>query len=385
MTNQRDNRYVTVRRGAIGLGVAAALFGAGAAQADVTLFGEARLSINGDNNAPIDLGQQNTYMASNQSKFGFKGSEDLGNGLKAIFNFAWEINPTITQYPGQTNTLVDQDQWVGLAGNFGRLVFGTLSTGYKASGKAIDPLYETSLQAREFPGIQSELQRGATKFGGRETQAINYESPDFMGLRLVGYGGLDQTTASGPAYGAGLHYSNGPLLGFFDYINGNLPQAENPIGIPQGVKGNAYKIGGKFDYAQFSLFGQYEWDAGLITQARFADKFEARFPGLGSQNVPVVSGNGGNTWEVGGSAKFGNTLLVLEYGQVADSTGRIVATGEPFTLNSTKGWVFGVRQWLSKRTDLYAGYTAYNLNQTQDSIPFGKDESRWTMGIDHTF
>ena len=210
-----------------------------------------------------------------------------------------------------------------------------------------------------------------------------------MGLRVVGYSGLDQTPTGGPMYGLGLHYNNGPLLGFFDYMNGNMPQAENlDTGAFQGVKGNAYKVGGKFDFAQFALFGQYEWDAGLITQDRFADQYLRRgSPVSAPPTSPVVSGNGGNTWEVGGSDKFGNTMLVLEYGQVADSTGRIVATGEPFTLNSTKGWVFGVRQWLSKRTDLYAGYTAYNLNKRRQAPngPFGKDESRWTMGINHTF
>ncbi len=369
------------------LAVSAALAAPLAAQADTTLFGTARLSINGDNNVPLFGNQQNTYMGSNQSAFGFKGSEDLGNGLKAVFHFEWQLDPTVTQFPGQTNTLSDREQFVGLQDDsYGRLVFGTVNTGYKNSGAAIDPLYRTSLQAREFPGIQSELQRGSGRFGGFGTQAVNYESPNFMGLRVVGYSGLDQTPTGGPMYGLGLHYNNGPLLGFFDYMNGNMPQAENlDTGAFQGVKGNAYKVGGKFDFAQFALFGQYEWDAGLITQDRFADQYLARFPGIGTANAPVVSGNGGNTWEVGGSAKFGNTMLVLEYGQVADSTGRIVATGEPFTLNSTKGWVFGVRQWLSKRTDLYAGYTAYNLNQTQDSVPFGKDESRWTMGINHNF
>ena len=132
MTNQSDNRYVAVRRGAIGLGVAAALFGAGAAQADVTLFGEARLSINGDNNVPLFGNQQNTYMGSNQSAFGFKGSEDLGNGLKAVFHFEWQLDPTVTQFPGQTNTLSDREQFVGLQDDsYGRLVFGTVNTGYK--------------------------------------------------------------------------------------------------------------------------------------------------------------------------------------------------------------------------------------------------------------
>jgi predicted porin len=362
----------------VALAVSAALAAPLAAQADVTLFGTGRLSINFDDNAPIDNGQSNTYMASNQSAFGIKGSEDLGNGLKAIFHFEWEIDPTETRFPGQTNTLSDRDQWVGLASNFGQMVFGSISTSYKMSGAAIDPFYRTSLQLREFPGIESELQRGSGKYGGRETNTVSYASPDFMGLKLVAQAGLDETANNNASYGGGLHYQNGPFLAFYDYINGNLPQVDNQIGLPQSVKQLAQKAGGKFTFGPWALFGQYEWDNGLITQARFADRYLARFPGLGSAAVPVVTGNDGNTWFVGGSAKFGNTLLVVEYGQALESAGHVMSTGQDFILPKSNGWVVGARHWLSKRTDVYIGYTQYD--------PSGFDtEHRATIGINHNF
>jgi predicted porin len=362
----------------IALAVSAALAAPLAAQADVTLYGSARLSINYDDNAPIDNGKSNTYMGSNQSDFGVKGSEDLGNGLKAIFQFEWELDPTETRSGTQSNTLSDRDQWVGLQSGFGEMVFGSISTSYKASGAAIDPFYRTSLQAREFPGIQSELQRGSGKFGGRQTNTILYETPSFMGLKLVGHTGLDETNADNHSYGGGLHYSNGPFLAFYDYINGNLPQVDNAIGLPQSVKETGQKVGGKVSLGQYALFGQYEFDNGLITQARFADRYLARFPGVGSAAVPVVTGSGGDTWLVGGSAKFGNTMLVLEYGQATKAEGHVMATADTFTLPKSQGWVFGARHWLSKRTDVYAGYSNFNPDQ-------GDSEDRFTVGINHNF
>jgi predicted porin len=392
MTKVRASVGARGRASALGLAAAATLLAVASAQADVTLYGEAKLSINGDNNVPgavtqnsgPDLGQNNVYMASNQSKFGIKGSEDLGNGLKAIFQFAWELDPTETKYPGQNNTLVDQDQFVGLEGNFGRMVFGSVATSYKGSGKAIDPLYETSLQDRDFPGIQSQLQRGSGKYGGRETNTVQYESPSFMGLSLVAQSGLDETSHNNNSYGAGLHYNNGPFLAFYDYINGNLPQADNAIEQPQSVKQAAQKLGGRWTFGQYALFGQYEFDNGLITQSRVYDSSYGRFAPflpsgpLGSSSAPTVTGDGGNTWFAGASAKFGNTLLVLEYGQALQTKGHSIATGADFKLPSSSGWVVGARQYLSKRTDVYAGWTSYDPNQ-------GDTENRWTIGIDHKF
>jgi predicted porin len=371
---------------------ATGLLAAASAQADVTLYGEAKLSINGDNDVPgastknsgPDNGQNNVYMDSNQSKFGIKGSEDLGNGLKAIFQFAWELDPTETKYAGQTNTLADQDQFVGLQSGFGKMVFGSVATSYKASGKAIDPMYETSLQDREFPAIESQLHRGSGKYGGRETNTIQYESPDFMGLRLVAQSGLDETSNNNASYGGGLHYNNGPFLAFYDYLNGNLPQADNAIGQPQSVKQAAQKVGGKVAFGQYALFGQYEFDNGLITQSRIFDSNYGRIApylpagSAGSSADPTLTGDGGNTWLLGASAKFGNTLLVLEYGQVLQTKGHSIATGQDFKLPSSSGWVFAARQYLSKRTDVYVGWTNYDPNQ-------GDTENRWTMGIDHAF
>jgi predicted porin len=378
MTKVRPSVGRPRRASLVGLAVATALLAAGSTQADVTLFGEAKLSIDFDNKVPSDSGKSNTHMDSNQSKFGFKGSEDLGNGLKAIFNFAWELDPTETKSGSSSNTLADQDQWVGLQSSFGRMTFGSMATSYKASGKAVDPLYETALQAREFPGFESELHRGSGKFGGRQTNTVMYETPSFMGLHLIGHTGLDETNADNHSYGGGVHYSNGPFLAFYDYLNGNLPQVDNAVGLPQSVKQTAQKVGGKVTLGQYALFGQYEFDQGLITQARYADSHFGRFPAEGNAAAPVATGDGGDTWFVGGSAKFGNTMLVLEYGQAMKTEGHVFATGDTFTLPKSQGWVFGARHWLSKRTDVYAGYSNFNPDQ-------GDSQDRFTVGIDHAF
>ena len=69
---------------------------------------------------------------------GFKGTEDLGNGLKALFVFetamATDTNsPTGTVFGGR-------DAYVGLTGGFGTVVAGTLTHPLRAMGAKVELL-----------------------------------------------------------------------------------------------------------------------------------------------------------------------------------------------------------------------------------------------------
>jgi hypothetical protein len=179
------------------IGAAAALVGGMApAVADVTVFGHIDTSLD-----YIDANEETTNLNSNTSSIGFKGSEDLGNGLKAIFKIDFQYDtterntgkassksfttttttPTVTAggAPGtgvststftvvssvsDSSSITDRDQWLGLAGNFGQVRVGTISTLYKSHGAMIDPLYRTSVQARSL-GLQSTLHKGAGENG----------------------------------------------------------------------------------------------------------------------------------------------------------------------------------------------------------------------------
>jgi len=160
-----------------------------AAQADVTVFGHIDTSIvNWDN--VKDQGRSDTNFFCTTCSLGFKGSEDLGNGLKAIFSIdfqydtvnrnngsitqrkdyafrATNVTPTLTKttgggtgttltggsrigmvvtdVQGSTDSITDRDQWLGLAGNFGQVRVGTISTVYKSHGAMLDPFYRTAV------------------------------------------------------------------------------------------------------------------------------------------------------------------------------------------------------------------------------------------------
>ena len=155
---------------------AALVGGMTAASADVTVFGHLDAAITNFDTGGTGPNSDDTRFQCTTCSIGFQGSEDLGNGLKAIFKLDFQFdtmnrnrvtttNVSISTTGGSfisttvsqgNSAITDRDQWVGLAGGFGKVRIGTISTVYKSHGAMIDPLYRTALQGRDH-GLQSSL------------------------------------------------------------------------------------------------------------------------------------------------------------------------------------------------------------------------------------
>jgi predicted porin len=363
--------------------------GMAAAQADVTVFGHIDTSVVNWDNYMLMGGNDTNFLCTTCS-IGFKGSEDLGNGLKAIFSLDFQYdtmnrNPQTTRAtrvtqtgvtPGgspvytttsvratSNNAITDRDQWLGLAGNFGQVRVGTISTSYKSHGALLDPGYRTSAQMRDW-GIQSDLHSGAGEEGqGRATNTARYDSPDWNGLKVTAHYTLDtnKEPEDDNPYGAGVEYSNGGLLVFADYITTDT-----------GDDDDAYKAGAKFTMNNFAVFGQYEVDGGLISQNNrlFA-------------NAGVTADKGADVWMVGASYTMGNNTVYGAYsqGENADSATYTDSDGITSSVDTSyDAWeIVGVHS-MSKQTLVYLGYV-------QNSPDEGdvEDATAWALGMKHLF
>jgi predicted porin len=350
------------------------------AMADVTAMGHIDTSLNSTKNELLSNNDRLNNMSCTTCSFGFKGSEDLGNGLSAIFKIDFQYDTTERNGNGSTdrgrNAITDRDQWLGLNSGFGKLRLGTISTVYKSHGAMLDPVYRTFVQGRDW-GLQSNLHTGAgdTEAQGRATNTIRYDSPTFAGFQVAGHYSVQKETESDPnadsPWGIGGQWSAGGFLVFADYITSDA-----------GGDDDAWKVGGRWGFDKFAIFGQYEGDGGAISARNNGTVYDS---GL-DQNIEYQGiGDGSDTWFVGGTAGFGNNLIYAAYGQGGDKNGAngfytdngtVVEVGNVNTKYDS--WeVVGVHS-LSKRTKAYLGFVQ------QDFDDLGKISDS-TLGMKHTF
>ncbi len=387
--------------------IGAALVGSmTSAAADVTIFGQIDESVV---NSDIDAGLVNvgkmpsawssgcsgssgcsnvaqhdvddTNLQSTNSSIGVKGSEDLGNGLKAIFmlDFQYDINNA------NSSSLSDRDQWVGLAGNFGTVKLGTASTSYKAHGAKIDPLYRTAAQGRSW-GQQSFLHGNAGEEGeGRADNSIFYTSPNWNGLEVMAHYTLDSDESSSCAtgatsyscedddpYGIGVSYTNGGILVFADYLANNGDNNDNTSGELE-----AWKVGGKYTLNNFAVYAQYE---------DITDDFGSQYGSNTELDYTL--------WHLAGSYTMGNNMLYVGYGsgEIDDLDSAAGVGGSDQTSITVAG-----THSLSKRTFLYAAYVMHeqdNDNSLNNYIQQGVDTGQtvddpeasvFALGVRHKF
>jgi predicted porin len=351
--------------------------GAGLVQAEVTLFGQIDNSYVFEDQ---DGGDDGSNFECTTCSLGFKGSEDLGNGLKAIFHLDFQYdtnlrNPqktkvvkTVTTSGGavtntvktdvdSTSSITDRDQWLGLAGGFGQVRVGTISTTYKSHGAMIDPIYRTSQQNRDR-GVQSNMHTGAGVSGqGRAENTVRYDSPSWNGLKGAATYTIspDDQNDGDNGYGGGISYENAGVLVFADYITNDT-----------GKDDSAYKLGGKYTLNNLSLYGQYEFDKGLI-----------------SSKQPDTSGDGANLWMLGASYMLGNSMLYFSYGSGDRGT-------NGSTLTDYNVWELVGTHNMSKRTKLYAGFSELDCDNRDDNYCHrvgkkGGEDDKFSFGMQHKF
>ena len=199
-----------------------------AAMAEVVLYGEIKAgyevsrtkwSVYSYANTPyqngiVDLGQD--YRGrSTGSYLGFKGKEDLGNGLNAI----WQVEQKVS-VDGQSRGFGTRDSFIGLEGGFGKVRAGYLSN-YQNSDMQTPDTWEYSSDA---------LGLGKYSRTGVRRAAIRYDSPDFGGFSFAGAyspsdnnnNSVDSRTTTRPdqsrdVYNLGLSYENSGFFGKYAY------------------------------------------------------------------------------------------------------------------------------------------------------------------------
>jgi predicted porin len=338
-----------VKRLAAALVAATPLFAA--AQSNVTLYGILDAAISSQDTGGPE-GRTTVVNSGNQSssRFGFRGSEDLGNGLKAIFNL--EAGTAIDTGAGDS-ALFGRRAVVGLEGDFGTLTLGREYSPIASVAGATDAFGQGFYGSNLSAFTTNRLTR-------RLANSVNYKSSSWNGLKLLAaYAAGEVTTPntpSGDLKGVGVEYTLGGLY---------LGAAYHQIDRLAAGKDKESAIGAAY---KFDQLGGFEVKANWM---------EADREGAAAKY---------KQYNLGGSMPFGPH--------------RVYANFEQQKQGAAKGnsWALAYTYSLSKRTNLYASYAsldnngsaAFGLSSSSVTIApaatnLGADPKVFSLGLRHTF
>ena len=230
---------------------------------EVTLYGHADLSVdyqtNGLKNATGATGNNGWVgdVSSNLSFFGVRGSRQLSDDLKAVFQFETEVmyaatTGTSDQAPdgtAQKSGLGSRNSYVGLqSARMGALKLGKTDTPYKSTTGRMDPFANTVADYNSIMGNTGGDARA--EFDLRTPHSIWYESPKWSGLSFSGLVSPGQNRSTD-----GLTYA----LGEPDCTGGNTVGPQNPAnGCNDGSFGTAYSASVAYEMGPLYATAAYE-------------------------------------------------------------------------------------------------------------------------------
>jgi predicted porin len=319
------------------------------AQSSVTLYGVADAAFE-----RIKGATSQTRMVSGQqqgSRWGVRGSEDLGGGLKAVFQLESGLDISTGQL-GQGGLAFGRQAYVGLAGDFGAVRLG----------RQYSPMDEIAgIAGTKSYDVLSRVPVIGNGDYNRVNKAITYLSPSFSGTSMqLQYSlgetrdGSDASKDFGKQFSLHALHASGPLtagVGVMRVIDGDGAQAgRQPI--------NAVLLAGAYDF-------------GFVKLTAYLDKEDK-----GAEDLSVAG--------ISAARKFGNTTVSIGFAKARNVTGLASASDDDATLVTLQA-----SHSLSKNTTIYSHLTTVS-NGADAAIGFnsptkGSNSSGIQVGIRHRF
>lgn len=321
--------------------------GASFAQSSVTLYGIADAWFGSVKAGDV----RNTVVESGgiaQSRFGFKGSEDLGGGLKA--NFLLEQGFNIDSGSTTSGQAFSRQSYVGLSGGFGEVKLGKMWTAYDD----IAGDYKTVFNSDALSPIN--VWASYTDYAANPNNGVYYATPAMGGFSAaVSYAlGEDKNVpVAGSASSTAafnLKYEGGPVSAALAY------QTQEPQGS-----------GDSTDFT--TLRGSYDLGVAKL------------IAGFGRKSGPslLAAGEGKtNDWLVGVDFPVSSALtLSAGYARSTDKD----AYGD----DKRKALGLAAAYSLSKRTFLYTGVTAHRTTLGNGVDDNAAKVTAYAVGVNHAF
>ena len=358
-----------MKKSLIALAVLAAS-GAAMAQSSVTLYGIVDTYLSSEKTeTAAKNGGANTSLTQNKlssggmntSRWGLKGTEDLGGGLKANFDLQQGFNvddgaaKTVTVDGVSSPAAFSRQAWVGVSGGLGAVRLGKTSTPYYDIDGLQDAMFDVVFAAQRK--VFASSYNGYTNFAAN---TIYYQAPNMGGFSgAVSYSlGENKTTVVDAGYITSLNltYAGGPISASFGFQN------EKKDASVDGV--TFVRLGAAYDFGVA---------VAKVTYGRVSDGM------FSAGKVTPKAGNETTEWQVGVDVPISSALILSA--SLAKSDENTVSLTQNNATGRT-GVGAAAKYILSKRTFAYVGIEADKATD-----PAKNDATNTTIaaGIQHRF
>lgn len=289
----------------------------------------------------------------NGSRWGLKGSEDLGGGLSATFNLEAGLD---SDTGAASSALAFHRQAnVGFTGSFGTVRIGRINNYYYDAEGAYDGVFNSALSAaavtfRSAIGGDTSIEKA--NFASRFDNSVRYDSPNVSGfVGSVHYGLTENKTATvsaGANLAAGVAYSSGPLTAGLAY------DSEKSAGNVE-AKTNL-RLGATYNFGAAKLKASY---------------------GI-ANNIGNTKDAKANEYQIGVDVPV-SAALTLSANVASSKDNKEQDANE----GKRTGFGVGAAYTLSKRTFLYGGYV--NGKKTATGSTSDATISAFAVGVQHRF
>ncbi|MES2106845.1 MAG: porin [Pseudomonadota bacterium] len=335
-----------MKKSLLAVALLGAFSGAAFAQSSVTVYGIVDAGISRDDNggpAGAKLGQDSGLQSG--SRLGFKGTEDLGGGLKANFVLESGIKEDTGTYD-QGGLAFGRQAYVGLSGDFGAVNLGRQKSVTYSIGEAVDPF------AIGLAGDMNRLFKTST----RRDNAVTYTTTNlsgFVGSAQYAFGEVAGNNTANRTVGVSGTYSAGPLFAALAYEKVNDANGNDAVG------GKKVFVGGTYNFDVVKAHAAYETIKGSVSATNLTET-EQRL------------------WMIGATVPFGASAFLIDYTRLKDQN---VSNADANQI------ALGYTYALSKRTNLYTSYsrTANDSKVAYNAGANGATDKFFNFGIRHAF
>jgi predicted porin len=355
----------------IAAAVLAAAAGTASAQNSVTIYGIADAAFVRESGGAAGAVNKLTSGAASASRIGFRGTEDLGDGMSALFTLetGYRIDTGEVDAAG---TIFNRQAFVGLKSKAGMITLGRQYTPWHAALAAVGDPFGTG-----YAGTSKNLfpDSGANV---RTSNTVMYTAPVMMGFSAeLAYSAGEQSGSAraGRQMGASFGYSDGPMNVrlAYNFKNSDVAAAPGVAAINRTIGTNTL-LAANYDFKVIKAYFAYGVDKGFNS----APLGNANNPFGGVKPTPSTDGN---EILLGLGAQLGTGTVLASVMRKDDKTS--------FNQDA-RAWGVGYLYPLSKRTNLYAaygmihnkngaGYTVANNTET------GTGDRALNLGVRHTF